>query len=73
MSNDISDWDDEDILRNQLVTLREEHRDLDTAINALSTGIPSDQLQIRRLKKKKLGLKDRIAAIEDRLMPDIIA
>ena len=73
MSKDISDWDDEDILRNQLVTLREEHRDLDTAINALSTGIPSDQLQIRRLKKKKLGLKDRIAAIEDRLMPDIIA
>lgn len=73
MNDDVSDWDDEETLQNQLVVLREEHRDLDTAIEALSTGTPGDQLQIRRLKKKKLKLKDQIAAIEDRLMPDIIA
>ncbi len=73
MNDDISDWDDEETLQNQLVVLREEHRDLDTAIDALATGTPGDQLQIRRLKKKKLKLKDKIAAIEDRLMPDIIA
>jgi len=73
MNDDVSDWDDEETLQNQLVVLREEHRDLDTAIDALATGTPGDQLQIRRLKKKKLKLKDQIAAIEDRLMPDIIA
>nr|WP_247711172.1 YdcH family protein [Qipengyuania vesicularis] len=57
-------------------SLRSEHRDLDVAIAALSEageGGFVDQLQIARLKKRKLQLKDRIAAIEDNLIPDIIA
>lgn len=64
-------------LRKRLEMLRSEHRDLDVAIAALSeaadTGGFVDQLQIARLKKRKLGLKDRISAIEDALIPDIIA
>jgi hypothetical protein len=73
MNDDISDWEDEDALRLQLVALREEHRDLDSAIDALSKAAPADQLQIRRLKKKKLLLKDKISTIDDQLTPDIIA
>lgn len=62
----------EDVLRVELETFRQEHRDLDDAIAALeATG--GDVLTIRRLKKQKLALKDRIAAIEDRITPDIIA
>lgn len=62
----------EDVLRVELETFRQEHRDLDEAIGALEvTG--GDVLTIRRLKKQKLALKDRIAAIEDRITPDIIA
>ena len=53
--------------------LRQEHRDLDEAITALEQAGGGDQLQISRLKKRKLKLKDLIAAIEDRLFPDIIA
>lgn len=64
-------------LRKRLEVLRSEHRDLDVAIAVLSeaadTGGFVDQLQIARLKKRKLGLKDRISAIEDALIPDIIA
>lgn len=57
----------------KLNRLRTEHRDLDAAIEALaSTGIP-DQLQIARLKKRKLRLKDEISVLEDELIPDIIA
>jgi hypothetical protein len=56
-----------------LEQLRIEHRDLDDAINALALQPIVDQLQIARLKKKKLGLKDRIMRIEDQLVPDIIA
>ncbi len=52
---------------------RQEHQDLDQAIQALMALAPMDQLQLRRLKKKKLTLKDQIKALEDRLFPDIIA
>jgi hypothetical protein len=60
-------------LRAELASLKEEHRDLDTAIDALENAPARDNLQIKRLKKKKLALKDRIAQIEDQLLPDIIA
>lgn len=56
-----------------LEQLRIEHRDLDDAIQALMTQTRTDQLQIARLKKKKLVLKDRIMRLEDQLIPDIIA
>jgi hypothetical protein len=58
---------------NQLLTLKLEHRDLDDAIAALRAVGSTDQLQIARLKKKKLALKDQIMRIEDHLIPDIIA
>ena len=60
-------------LMKRLEVLRSEHRDLDAAIQALSEAGSTDQLQIARLKKRKLLLKDQIAAIEDTLLPDIIA
>lgn len=60
-------------LRKRLATLRIEHRDLDAAIDALRAAGSADQLQIARLKKRKLKLRDQIAAIEDELLPDIIA
>lgn len=63
----------EDVLRVRLAKLRDEHSDLDQAIRALEDRGTSDTLTIRRLKKQKLALKDRIAAIEDELTPDIIA
>lgn len=60
-------------MRKRLEALKIEHRDLDTAIDALENAGPVDQLQIARLKKRKLRLKDQIAQIEDYLIPDIIA
>ena len=60
-------------MRKRLAGLRVEHRDLDAAISALSTADSQDQLQVARLKKRKLRLKDQIALIEDYLTPDIIA
>ena len=63
----------EEVLRVKLEALRREHRDLDEAIHALEDKGTADQLTLRRLKKQKLVLKDRIALIEDRLLPDIIA
>ncbi|MEM9873176.1 MAG: DUF465 domain-containing protein [Pseudomonadota bacterium] len=63
----------DDVLRVELEVFRREHRDLDEAIRALQDKGTSDQLTIQRLKKKKLRLKDKIAIIEDRLTPDIIA
>ena len=57
----------------RLVRLRQEHRDLDAAIEALRATPASDQLQLARLKKRKLRLRDEIALIEDQLIPDIIA
>lgn len=53
--------------------LREEHRDLDAAIDALEEVGKSDQLQIQRLKKRKLALRDRLTFLDDLLTPDIIA
>ena len=64
---------DEEELRRRLAVLRTEHRDLDAAIHALGAADSQDQLQIARLKKRKLRLKDQIAMIEDYLTPDIIA
>lgn len=63
----------EEELRKRLEALRIEHRDLDAAIDALTDTGSGDQLQIARLKKRKLRLKDQIALIEDYLIPDIIA
>ena len=60
-------------LRAELERLRQEHRDLDAAIDALDNLAASDRLQIQRLKKRKLVLRDRIALLEDQLTPDIIA
>ena len=63
----------DDVLRVELEVFRREHRDLDEAIRALEEKVTADQLTVRRLKKRKLRLKDMIAIIEDRLTPDIIA
>lgn len=63
----------EDEMRKRLEVLRIEHRDLDAAIDALTGAGAGDQLQIARLKKRKLKLKDQISLIEDYLIPDIIA
>lgn len=57
----------------ELARLRQEHRDLDSAIDALERNVAGDQLQIQRLKKRKLTLRDRIAHVEDQITPDIIA
>ncbi len=60
-------------LRARLAELRLEHQDLDDAVRLLSETALPDQIQIARLKKKKLHLKDMIAGLEDQLTPDIIA
>ena len=57
----------------RLAILRTEHRDLDSAIEALNAMNTSDDVQLARLKKRKLRLKDEIARLEDALVPDIIA
>jgi hypothetical protein len=64
---------DDGALRLRLATLRVEHQDLDAAVSALQSKVMPDQIQIARLKKKKLILRDMIARIEDNLTPDIIA
>jgi len=64
---------DEAVLRTKLAELTQEHRDLDAALAALVASGTHDQIQITRLKKRKLQLKDQIARIEDDLLPDIIA
>jgi hypothetical protein len=65
--------EEEGELRAQLARLQQEHRDLDAAIIALQGSPGADVLQVQRLKKRKLQLKDRISFIEDQLTPDIIA
>lgn len=63
----------EEVLRVELEVFRNEHSDLNEAIDALNSKGTGDQLTLQRLKKRKLMLKDLIARIEDRLTPDIIA
>ena len=65
--------DERNELLAQLARLRQEHRDLDTAIEALQTSPSKDIIQVQRLKKRKLQLRDRIEHIEDQLTPDISA
>ena len=60
-------------LRRRLKALKSEHRDLDDVIARISDEVPFDQLQIQRLKKRKLVLKDEIRRLEDLIVPDIIA
>ena len=64
---------EEEGLRARLVALEQEHRDLDAAFQAMTDTGVTDQLQLTRLKKRKLQLKDQITAINDQLLPDIIA
>lgn len=60
-------------IKAKLEELRSEHRDLDEVIDRLIEKPPFDQLQLQRLKKRKLGLKDQIIKLESQLIPDIIA
>ena len=60
-------------LHARLHTLESEHRDLDDVIKRLADGTPFDQLQLQRLKKRKLVLKDEITLVRSRILPDIIA
>jgi hypothetical protein len=64
---------DETQIAKRLEVLRVEHRDLDSAIAALFEAGSTDQLQLARLKKRKLRLRDEIALLEDQMIPDIIA
>jgi len=74
MSNDTDPLDvDVEAIKAKLEALRIEHRDLDEVIDRLIEKPPFDQLQLQRLKKRKLGLKDQITKLESRLIPDIIA
>ena len=71
MSDDITS--DQETLHRRLTELVTEHRDLDDVIARITDQQPFDQLQVQRLKKRKLGLKDEILTIENELLPDIIA
>ena len=65
--------DETKLMKARLEELRMEHRDLDDVIHRLSEDAVADTLQIQRLKKRKLRIKDEIARLEDQLLPDIIA
>ncbi len=65
--------EEEQALHAKLAQLRREHGDLDVAIAAVSVAAHCDQLQLTRLKKRKLQLKDQISQLEDALLPDISA
>ena len=67
------DMNDGNCLATRLARLEAEHRALDGQIINLQSQVYQDQLQLQRMKKRKLALKDRIARLEDRLLPDIIA
>lgn len=70
---DISESDERKLLLQRIAALKQEHRDLDDTIARLSTSLPYDELLLRRLKKRKLALRDQIAKLEAMLWPDIIA
>jgi hypothetical protein len=65
--------DEDQSKQGKLLMLRQQHRDLDAAIESLEASVVADQLQLRRLKKQKLLLKDVIQQVEDSLIPNIIA
>ena len=65
--------EEQQILKARLYVLESEHRDLDDVIERLSEDKPFDQLQLQRLKKRKLVLKDEMALVRSRILPDIIA
>ena len=65
--------ENQDQLKAKLTELETEHRDLDDVINSLAQKKDFDQIKMSRLKKRKLGLKDQISSLQDRLIPDIIA
>lgn len=74
MNDDDPSYDEtERALREQVQLLRQEHADLDAAIEALGAMPIPDQLRIARMKRKKLSLRDEITKLEDRILPDIIA
>ena len=68
-----TDIEEQQILKARLHVLESEHRDLDDVIERLSEYKPFDQLQLQRLKKRKLVLKDEMALVRSRILPDIIA
>lgn len=65
--------DDIEGLSNKLSELRTEHRDLDDVINRLTEDSGFNQVQVQRLKKRKLSIKDQISSLENQMLPDIIA
>lgn len=67
------DAEEEEAIRREIAELRQEHRDLDAAIAFMAESGGADTVRVQRMKKRKLALKDRIARLEDRLLPDIIA
>lgn len=69
----MTEEEEEEALKAKLAQLRQEHGDLDAAIAAISESAVRDEMQLTRLKKRKLQLKDQIARIEDELLPDITA
>ena len=68
-----TDIEEQQILKARLYVLESEHRDLDNVIERLSEDKPFDQLQLQRLKKRKLVLKDEMALVRSRILPNIIA
>lgn len=72
MGKDLTD-DERGTFKAEVDRLREEHRDLDAALQALLDLGRVDQLQVQRFKKRKLALRDRLAYLEDQMTPDIIA
>jgi hypothetical protein len=73
MNDDDVRTDDEAAIRARLADLRQQHADLDAAVIALEANPSADQIQLARIKKRKLALRDLIVKLEDMLMPDIIA